>query len=345
MKHKLIALLALISTSVFADDSSRLATEKFVTQKVDEARAIVALWEAYIGGSNVVFAVTNYISGSYPLTEGKFKLKEFRDGKYRTLYDSHIDITNHLGNFQATVINPALTNLANSVAMALEDKADKAWGKYTSAGEVNEMTNAVWMTHQETVFGGGSEWKRVSVGEGSIAVLTTSGMVTHSEGTEGKFFFSDFGYTNKFGFATTSSYTIGAFTDGIEVDNANGIVALRYDITMNGTPCIWYAPTLEKNADGMIEWEMLNNSDGTPVEGASHTVSFDTSQPEKVFAFLNVKGEKMGFFRATIEQAGSAKFFSSMPADFEGGILCTDGQNKVKIDWNNGNPRLIPFTE
>ena len=310
------------------------------TDQVNKAtRAIVYSWEAYIGGSNVVHSITNYISGDYPLDDGKYKIYELRDGTYRELYNSHTDITNHFHALKASEIDPALTRMENTVNDALDGKADKEWGKYTSAGERNEMTNTVWITHPETVFGGGTEWRRVAVGEGSVAFLVNSKQQIHTAGEEGKFYFSDWGYTNKFGFATTASYTIGIDPDSIHVEGATGIVSVGFDVTMDGMPVIWYCNDLTHGA-----WEQLNTTDGSPTAGASHVVSFDsTSTPGWIYAFINCANDPQGFFRATVEHAGGASFFTSMPADFQGGIMCTDSVHKVSIDWNGGAPRLVPF--
>ena len=320
-------------------DTAVRAAETRLNETNAATRAIVYSWEAYIGGSNVVHSITNYISGDYPLDDGKYKIYELRDGTYRELYNSHTDITNHIHAFKMDEIDPALTRMENTVNDALDGKADKDWGKYTSAGERNEMTNTVWITHPETVFGGGTEWRRVAVGEGSVAFLVNSKQQIHTAGEEGKFYFSDWGYTNKFGFATTASYTIGIDPDSIHVEGATGIVSVGFDVTMDGMPVIWYCNDLSLGA-----WEQLNLTDGSPTAGASHVVAFDTtSTPGWIYAFINCTNDPQGFFRATVEHAGGASFFTSMPADFQGGIMCTDSVHKVSIDWNGGAPRLVPF--
>ena len=38
--------------------------------------------------------------------------------------------------------------------------------------------------------------------------------------------------------------------------------------------------------------------------------------------YINVGNQPQGFFRATIEVAGEAKFMTNMPADLFGGIIC-----------------------
>lgn len=347
MKNRICILAAIAALSASA---SQMATEHYVDTAVSAAetrlnetnaatRAIVMTWEGFIGGSNVVFSITNYLSGTYPIDSGKLKFLELRDGAYRELYDSHTDITNHLHAFKSAEIDTALTNMSDAVDAALAEKADRAWGKYTSAGEENELTNAVWITHPETVFGGGTEWRRVAVGEGAVAFLCSSGIEMHTQGEEGRFYFADWGLTNKFGFATTASYTVGVDPDSIHVEDSTSIVGVGFEITMDGYPVIWYASEISTN----MTWEALNDPSGAAASGASHVVAFDTTTPGWIFAFINCQDEPKGFFRATAETSGSSSFFSTMPADLQGGIMCTDGVHRVAIDWNGGTPRLMPF--
>jgi len=159
-----------------------------------------------------------------------------------------------------------------------------------------------------------------------------------TQGDEGTFKFQDDGGTNYFGFAKTDSYTIGANTDNITV--SGGMVTLLYNITMSGRPCIWYKASLSDNS----EWEQLNLPDGSAVSGASHVVSWEQNpDPDTQVCYINVGNAPSGFFKATVEVAGSAKFMTNMPADLSGGILCTDGIHKVRFVYNNGNVSMEVF--
>lgn len=289
------------------------------TEEVEAVRTIVQTWEGFLGGSNVIFAVTNYIDGAYDLANGKFKIQELRDGEYHEIYDSRKEILLHIDNFSNSYVRVALDEVVDAVARQLAGKADKGWGKYTSSGGT-APSNTVYMTAPQTVFAGGMEFERVAVGEGAIAVLSTKGAPVYTQGDEGMFKFQDAGGTNYFGFAKTDSYVIGCNTDGISVENH--VVTLTYDVTMSGVPCIWYCPSLDEQTQ---QWEQLNTPDGQPIAGASHVVQWEQNpQVGREVCYLNCP-EPKGFFRATIEVAGEAKFITNMPADFTGGVLCTDG--------------------
>ena len=297
-------------------------------------RAIVATWENFLDGSNVVFSITNYISGTYSLDAAKMTIKELRDGEYREVYNSRDEILLHIQDFKNNDFKNATNQVIGAVNAAIGNKADRDWGKYTSAGgEAPE--NTVYMTAPNTVFAGGLEYERVAVGEGTICVLTTHGAPVWTQGDEGTFKFQDDGGTNYFGFAKTDSYTIGANTDGITVQS--GIVTLTYNITMSGRPCVWYKSDLANNAP----WEQLNLPDGSPVAGASHTVTWEQNPPANTqVCYINVGNQPQGFFRATVEVAGEAKFMTNMPADLSGGIICPNtatGVNGVIKPTFNGS--------
>ncbi len=312
--------------TVKANASTAKAQSETNKADISTVTAVVQTWESFLDGSNVVFSITNYISGAYSAETAKLRILEMRDGEYVEVYNSRTEITNHLEKAKAEI--------ATAMDEAVNGKADKAWGKYTSAGG-EAPSNTVYMTAPNTVFAGGMEYQRVAVGEGSVCVLVTKGAPVWTQGNEGVFKFQDDGGTNYFGFAKTDSYTVGADTDGISV--ANNIVTLTYNVTMSGVPVIWYTPSLT----APITWEQLNLPDGTAIEGASKAVSWEASPDAGTeVCYINC-AEAQGFFKATIEVAGSAKFMTNMPADLSGGILCTDGAHKVKIDYNNGNPKLV----
>ena len=326
----LVSFGAIQATRQYCDNNREKAITNAVNEtnaKVSTVTAVVQTWESFLDGSNVVFSITNYISGAYSSETAKLRILELRDGEYVEVYNSRTEITNH--------IETAKTEIATAMDEALEAKADKAWGKYTSAGG-EAPSNTVYMTAPNTVFAGGMEYQRVAVGEGGVCVLVTKGAPVWTQGDEGVFKFQDDGGTNYFGFAKTDSYTVGADTDGISV--ADNIVTLTYNVTMSGVPVIWYAPNIDTQP---IAWEQLNLPDGTAVEGASKAVSWEASPDAGTeVCYINCS-EARGFFKATIEVAGSAKFLTNMPADLSGGILCTDGAHKVKVDYNNGNPKLV----
>lgn len=303
-----------------ADEVGAVSLNKIEEVRTDNAqtRQIVTTWENFLDGSNVVFSITNYLSGAYALDTAKLRIMELRNGEYHEVYNSRDEIVLHINNFKTDEFASATNNVMSSVAAQLDEKADKAWGRYTSAGG-EAPSNTVYMTAPNTVFAGGLEYERVAVGEGTVCVLTTRGAPTYTQGDEGTFKFQDSDGEHYFGFAKTDSYTIGANTDGITVQG--GVVTLTYNITMSGRPCVWYKADLTSSTP----WEQLNMPDGSAAEGASHAVSWEQNPPANTqVCYINCGSEPQGFFRATVEVAGEAKFMTNMRADLAGGIQCTN---------------------
>ena len=299
-----------------------------------QTRQIVTTWENFLDGSNVVFSITNYLSGAYNLDAAKLRILELRDGAYQEVYNSRDEILLHIDDFSNRYVRVALDAIVDEVAARLASKADRDWGKYTSAGG-EAPSNTVYMTAPNTVFAGGLEYERVAVGEGTICVLTTRGAPVWTQGDEGTFKFQDDGGTNYFGFAKTDSYTIGANTDGITVQGS--MVTMNYNITMSGRPCVWYKSSLSSGA-----WEQLNLPDGSPVAGASHAVTWEANpDPGTQVCYINVGNAPSGFFRATVEVTGEAKFMTNMPADLSGGWICpntaTDVNGVIKPSFNGSS--------
>ena len=325
----------------FSTNNTELVETISANGKIEEARQdnaqtrqIVTTWENFLDGSNVVFSITNYLSGAYNLDAAKLRILELREGEYHEVYNSRDEILLHIDDFSNRYVRVAINAIVDEVAARLASKADRDWGKYTSAGG-DAPSNTVYMTAPNTVFAGGLEYERVAVGEGSICVLTTKGAPVWTQGDEGTFKFQDDGGTNYFGFAKTDSYTIGANTDGITVQG--GMVTMNYNITMSGRPCVWYKSTLSPSAD----WEQLNLPDGSPVPGATYAVSWEQNPaPGTQVCYLNVGNSPQGFFRATVEVAGEAKFMTNMPADLSGGIISTNtatGVNGIIRPTFNGS--------
>ena len=316
-------------------------TEKEIDTYIKEGEENIS---AFLYQTNVLFLVPffNYYDPTYVYSNDTYNLASAfgitfvnNFGVKKEIYSSRKDILSYLNYYSATnTMKSDILSIVSNVSDEVAKKADKAWGKYTSAGG-EAPSNTVYMTAPNTVFAGGMEYQRVAVGEGSVCVLVTKGAPVWTQGDEGVFKFQDGGGTNYFGFAKTDSYTVGADTDGISV--SDNIVTLTYNVTMSGVPVIWYTPSLT----APITWEQLNLPDGTAVEGASKAVSWEASPDAGTeVCYINCY-EAQGFFKATIEVAGSAKFMTNMPADLSGGILCTDGAHKVKVDYNNGSPKLV----
>lgn len=311
------------------------AANAYADAQSEATRQIVATWEQFLDGSNVVFSITNYISGSYSLDHAKLRILELRDGEYREVFDSRTEITNHTEAAKRDMTGVVCAT-ASVLRAEIAQKGDRAWGRLSSTGQEVPVSNTVWVTEPQLRIAGGMEYERVAVGEGAVYVLTAKGQTPYMQGDEGALMLHDDVGTNWFGMVRSDSYTIGCNTDGIRVQS--GLVYLDFLVTMSDHPCVWYTPTLE----GDIAWEQLNLPDGSPVPGASHQVVWDESpRLGAQECYINVGTAPSGFFRATIEAAGDARFKTNMPAEIPTFYCSDDPTRKVKIIWNGGNPKFV----
>ena len=292
-------------------DSKSKETQKYISQLTSD-------FTDFIEGSNVIFSVTNYISGVYSIEYPKLRILELKSNtnEYTEVYNSRSEIIEHISNFSNTVFKNELKNMKTDL---------QAWGKYMSSGESLEeigMSNTVYMTAGHVVFAGDTAWERVAVGEGCIWALVSKGARTYTTGDESTFKFQDEAGTNYFGFAKTDSYVLGCNTDGIDVtgEDENRYVTLTYELTASVVPCIYYSPTITEP----ITWEKLNDADGSSCLG-TYTVQWEQNPPlGKMICYITVGYEPQGFFRAELEVPGDAKFITNMPADLQGGIIATN---------------------
>lgn len=302
-----------------------------VTNEVGGVKEIVFTWERFLDGSNVVFAITNYISGTYNLNEAKLKIQELKEVEpgvtnYVTVYNSRDEIILHQTNFNETVVQPGFTNLSDRIDAATNwverTKAPKDWGRFASDG-TEAPSNTVVIRAPSTVFAGGYGFDRVNVGSGTIGVLVNRGAAAYT-GEPGTFRFRDFMTGEYFGYVK-NTYTIGVNTDGIQVDQATHMVTLTYNITMSSYPIVKYMPDLDDYDPD--EWEPLNDVNGDPLPGASHEVVWEYPDPApgvKV-CHINVGTEPQGFFTAEIAGiSGDCRFESNMTAEFRGGFVARD---------------------
>ena len=323
-------------------EQTREYVNNYVDPKIAAQNQIIATWEGFLDGSNVVFSITNYLSGSYNLDWAKLRILELRDGEYREVYNSHDEIVLHI-NALSNNVTGMVEGQLEPIRDELAQKGDAAWGRRSSTGQPVPISNTVWVTEQSLRISGGMEYERVAVGEGSIFVLTSKGQSSYVQGDEGSLLLHDDGSTNYFGMVKSDSYTVGCNTDEISVQNQMVTLGYNLDMPSGSCPCIWYMPALE-NYDPTA-WEQLNTADGEPVSGASHLVVWEPAGVDMHReCHINVTGEPKGFFRATIEVSGVAKFKTNMSVDAPT-YVTSDGNHKVIIDWNGGNPKLTPVNE
>lgn len=292
------------------------ANQSFVTHGyVGPTISNVVYWENYwLGNGRVRLSVTNANSST---VLPRFRIQEAITNTlgeiafWNTVWDEEDRHTNYQAQVDAKVDaieTNVLLQAYRQTNNQLANKAPKAWGSVTSAGE-QAPANTVWMTEPETYFAGGTEYTHVAVGEGTICVLATKGAGVYTEGEEGTFRFMDSSGDNYFGFDVRSSYTIGCRTDGITTTKVGNdwLVTLTYDLTSSVVPIVLTCTNLTNATwnEATVEWEQ-NPPAGTMV------------------CDINCGSNPQGFFKSEIRYAGGSKFLTNMQADLMGGIAATN---------------------
>ena len=304
-----------------------------VDAKADETRAVVVTLAGQINGSNVVFVVTNYLSGAYVLDAAKLQIRELRDGSYRTIYNSRDEIRLHLADFETNKLNVTRETLRQEIAAVLESMQHDAWGRRTSTGNP-APSNTIYTTEPSFVFGGGLEYERIAVGAGAIGVLADKGAPSYTAGDSGTFLFKDATGENYFGYSMTTGYAIGVPTDGIQVSGQ--LVTLTYNI-VGSCPIIMWCPALFPGCASDITgpgWYQLNDEEGNPIEGAPFECAVDMeSTPEVATVYIDTGANPTGFFSAWTSVPGKSSFKTNMPVDLDaangGGVVSSDGHTVI----------------
>lgn len=304
-----------------------------IDAKADETRAVVVTLAGQINGSNVVFVVTNYISGAYVLDAAKLQIRELRDGSYRTIYNSRDEIRLHLADFETNKLNVTRETLREEIAAVLESMQRDAWGRRTSTGNP-APSNTIYTTEPSFVFGGGLEYERIAVGAGAIGILADKGAPSYTAGDSGTFLFKDATGENYFGYSMTQGYAIGVKTDDIEISGQR--VTLTYNI-VGSCPIIMWCPALFPGCNKDITgpgWYQLNDEEGNPIEGAPFECAVDMeSTPEVATVYIDTGANPTGFFSAWTSVPGKSSFKTNMPVDLDaangGGVVSSDGHTVI----------------
>ena len=125
-----------------------------------------------VAGTNVVLVITNYNSEVHAPSM-KLQRLDPETGEYVTYWDETrrhgLTLTNAMD-----YTDRATNELART-------KADRAWGKYTSANGIDAPSDTLWISHPKTVFAPGLDWTREVTAGGEIFVLTSNGMALEFE--------------------------------------------------------------------------------------------------------------------------------------------------------------------
>lgn len=190
----------------------------------------------YFNGSNVWFSVTNYDSAT---TLPRMQLRELREGQERIVWD------------EMSRLNECLSNATERIEQAKDElearKADRAFGKYTSALGSDAPDNTLWLSSSNIVIASNIEYVKHLSGNGCVWVLATTGITAANTATNGLFAISDDEGNVAFEIRKTNETVKGADASGISVtDNGDGTstVVIPYGTEITSQPTIFASETL-----------------------------------------------------------------------------------------------------
>lgn len=121
-----------------------------------------------VAGTNVILVVTNYNSAAHAPSM-KLQRLDPETGEYVTYWDETrrhgLTLTNAMD-----YTDRATNELART-------KADRAWGKYTSAYGVDAPAGVTWLSEEQTVFAAGHDFAKTVTSGGEIFTLVSTGLM------------------------------------------------------------------------------------------------------------------------------------------------------------------------
>lgn len=266
-----------------------------------------------IVGSNVWFSVTNYQRQTTMVPT--LELWERRDGVTSLVWSQReLD-----SNTRAWTVE----QITNLISAAMVNVPDRAWSLYTSGLGAPAPENTTWISTPTTVFAGGLEFQQFLDTAGTVAVLCNNGMAPQlAVNTNGYTVLKDISGEELLEFRKTASYTIGARASGTAWDN--GSLLISYDVASSEHPTLYCADAVTG------PWKAETESD------CPYTVVWSGTSGAWVCAMTPKNNQKMGFAKADVLVEGRNEVRVPGVLNAESGILCTDGQTRVKPVNNNG---------
>ena len=213
---------------------------------------------------------------------------------------------------------PAATGLlwqvVQQLQLALDGKADRAWGKWLPDGSVNPDP-AFQTVVNSPVFTmmGGFQWATY----GGHSFIVTSGATAFESGGSGSARFGpDVVGQDWFGYETGGSVVVGAVATAISVTDSGtpaGLAHVTYEYFGGDFPTVFFTPDLVAFPFTEVSGVWVDNGNGT----ATVTLPATTSR---------------GFWRGMTEATYRVNFVSTMPAMFRGGVYGNTAAPPVVYD-------------
>lgn len=317
--------------------SAITATKEYVDKKdalikadVEEALDLAGDVATLVYGDDCQLVSTNYNSATkLPNLFLRFKIKDEATGEM-VWYKVWDEITrwNHL--FDEYLPTNYFTK--TQIQAELDQKADRAWGHYSSHTGAYAPDGFTWIDSPKIAIAGGMAYQRVITSEGAIFVLTSNGLTTYTGGeTNGYFRISDDKGNAIFEITKGTEKVVGATAGSVRTENQGDITHLfiTYNVQSTAPPKLEICRDLKAK-----DWKLQDE------EGCAANVTWTGSSGAWIAEVWGKQPEARLFVQGTYKQGAKDIIKNSAPVSFTE-IVIGGVTYKCKVETISGKKVLV----
>lgn len=316
----------LLKDTEVVTDISGVASQEDVDKALDLAGDVATL----VYGDDCQLVSTNYNSATkMPSLFLRFKIKDEATGEmlWYKVWDELTRWNWLFGDYM-----PSNYYTRAEIDIALDEKADRAWGHYDSHTGNYAPDGFTWISSPSIAIAGGLAYQRVLTTEGAVWVLESNGMTTFTGGeTNGFFRISDDKGNALFEITKGTEQIVGATAGSVRTENIDGITHLyiTYNISSSEHPKLEICRDLKAK-----DWKTEGD------DGCAANVIWTGSSGAYVAEVYGKTAEPSLFVQATYKKGAKDMIKNSAPVSFTEIVI--DGTTyRVKVETISGKKVLV----
>lgn len=299
-------------------------------EDVDEALSLAGDLANLVFGDDCRLISTYYNSITrMPYLSLQFKMKDEVTGT-----NFWYKVWDEMTRFNHIIDHHLPTNYYNKteIDVALDEKADRAWGHYDSHTGNYSPDGFTWISSPSIAIAGGLAYQRILTTEGAVWVLESNGMTTFTGGeTNGYFRISDDKGNALFEITKGTEQIVGATAGSVRTENIDGITHLyiTYNVSSSEHPKLEICRDLKAK-----DWKTESD------DGCAANVVWTGSSGAYVAEVYGKTTEPSLFVQATYKKGAKDMIKNSAPVLFTEIVI--DGTTyKVKVETMNSKKVLV----
>lgn len=316
----------LLKDTEVVTDISGVASQEDVDKALDLAGDVATL----VYGDDCQLVSTNYNSATkMPSLFLRFKIKDEATGEmlWYKVWDELTRWNWLFGDYM-----PSNYYTRAEIDIALDEKADRAWGHYDSHTGNYAPDGFTWISSPSIAIAGGLAYQRVLTTEGAVWVLESNGMTTFTGGeTNGFFRISDDKGNALFEITKGTEQIVGATAGSVRTENIDGITHLyiTYNVSSSEHPKLEICRDLKAK-----DWKTEGD------DGCAANVIWTGSSGAYVAEVYGKTAEPSLFVQATYKKGAKDMIKNSAPVSFTEIVI--DGTTyRVKVETISGKKVLV----